>query len=109
MQRQAGVWRTPDGLAKLASCLNLTAPSAGSSGSPAEWEATNLHALSTVLVAAATARRESRGCHRRSDAPSPSEAWAVHLDTTVPLESCPVVATTMTVSQLPDLSSTSGS
>jgi len=30
-------------------------------------EATNLHTVSTLVAEAALARRESRGCHRRSD------------------------------------------
>ena len=37
--------------------------------------ATNLHAVATALVAAASARTESRGCHRRADYPATSPAW----------------------------------
>ena len=32
-------------------------------------EATNLHAVSTLIAVAALRREESRGCHRRRDAP----------------------------------------
>ncbi|MCL2455491.1 MAG: L-aspartate oxidase [Micrococcales bacterium] len=83
MQADAGVLRTPDGLEGLAVLQDLTAPLSGGAADLASWEATNLHALSTVLVAAASARTESRGCHRRTDITEPSDAWAVHLDTTV--------------------------
>ena len=40
-------------------------------------EATNLHTVSTLVAEAALARRESRGCHRRSDiAPAVSNGAA---------------------------------
>jgi aspartate oxidase len=40
-------------------------------------EATNLHTVSTLVAEAALARRESRGCHRRSDiAPARSNGVA---------------------------------
>jgi L-aspartate oxidase len=35
------------------------------------------------MVAAAAARTESRGCHRRSDHPSPRPEWLRHLDVTL--------------------------
>jgi L-aspartate oxidase len=39
-------------------------------------EATNLHAVSAVIAAAALRRAESRGCHRRADAPgTAAEPW----------------------------------
>ncbi len=98
MQSDAGVLRSPQGLAGLASLLNLTAPAAqDTAGDLAAWEATNLHALSTVLVAAAAARVESRGCHRRTDVTEPSDAWAVHLDTTVVPDQAPVLTTATTI------------
>ncbi|MCL2423582.1 MAG: L-aspartate oxidase [Micrococcales bacterium] len=83
MQADAGVLRSPQGLADLASLLDRTAPTPGGTPTVAAWESTNLHAISTALVAAACARTESRGCHRRTDVTDPSLTWAVHLDTTI--------------------------
>lgn len=98
MQSDAGVLRSPQGLAGLASLLDLTAPQAQDVvGDLTAWEATNLHALSTVLVAAASARVESRGCHRRTDVTEPFDAWAVHLDTTVVPDDAPVLTTATTI------------
>ncbi|MDR3068129.1 MAG: L-aspartate oxidase [Cellulomonas sp.] len=97
MQSDAGVLRSPQGLARLTSLLDLTAPTAQAVGGRSAWEATNLHALSAVLVQAAAARVESRGCHRRTDATGPSDAWAVHLDTTVVPAAAPVLTTATTI------------
>jgi L-aspartate oxidase len=44
------------------------------------WEATNLVTVASAVVAAAQARTESRGCHRRTDFPDPSDSWLRHLD-----------------------------
>ena len=44
------------------------------------WEGTNLLTVAGAVVAAATARTESRGCHRRSDHPEPRDVWLTHLD-----------------------------
>jgi L-aspartate oxidase len=41
-------------------------------------ETTNLHAVSTAVATAARNRRESRGCHRRSDFPEPQPQWRQH-------------------------------
>ena len=35
--------------------------------------------VATAVVAAALARTESRGCHRRSDWPEPRDEWRKHL------------------------------
>ncbi|MBT2397379.1 L-aspartate oxidase [Streptomyces sp. ISL-100] len=44
------------------------------------WEATNLLLVSRVLVAAARAREETRGCHWREDRPDRDDAtWRRHL------------------------------
>jgi L-aspartate oxidase len=47
------------------------------------WEATNILTVATAMVAAAAARTESRGCHRRSDHPIPNPEWVRHLDVTL--------------------------
>ena len=47
---------------------------------PEAWDATNLHAVSTVLVAAAARREETRGCHWREDHAERDDArWRGHL------------------------------
>ncbi|GGX28695.1 L-aspartate oxidase [Streptomyces chryseus] len=43
------------------------------------WEATNLLLVSRVLVAAARAREETRGCHWREDRPDRDDDWRRHL------------------------------
>ncbi len=93
MWRYAGVLRTPAGLATAAELLRrvtrggegpdssapLPPAASGVAASRASWEATNLHAVATVLVAAARARQESRGCHVREDAPERHPEWRRHL------------------------------
>ncbi|MDG2232273.1 MAG: hypothetical protein P8L16_00510, partial [Ilumatobacter sp.] len=44
------------------------------------WEGTNLLTIATAIVAAAQARTESRGCHRRTDFPERRDVWRTHLD-----------------------------
>jgi L-aspartate oxidase len=67
MTRDAGVVRDADSLASAARAL---AAMAGT-----DVESANLVTVSTALVQAATARRESRGTHTRSDFPSPSSRF----------------------------------
>jgi L-aspartate oxidase len=67
MSRYAGVLRDRDGLEHLLALLDAIPPAAGLD--LATVEATNLHAVSALVAIAALARPESRGCHRRSDAP----------------------------------------
>ena len=43
------------------------------------WEATNLLTVASALVAAATGREETRGCHWREDYPLAREEWLGHL------------------------------
>ena len=42
-------------------------------------EATAVHTVATLLATAALARRESRGCHRRTDTPAPRPEWQVRI------------------------------
>jgi L-aspartate oxidase len=54
---------------------------AGSAGRPntASWEAANLLTVASALVAAATLRDETRGCHWREDFPLAADEWRGHL------------------------------
>ncbi|MBL8928749.1 MAG: L-aspartate oxidase [Kineosporiaceae bacterium] len=89
MVRQAGVVRRPDDLDDLAEHLDsLVLDPADPSAVPVApglyaWEVTNLHTIATALVAAARAREESRGCHRRSDLDGPRTAWRRRVCSTV--------------------------
>jgi L-aspartate oxidase len=66
MLRHAGVLRDADGLRELLEGLG----EAGTDPATlAGVEAANLRAVSELIATAALARQESRGCHRRSDAP----------------------------------------
>ena len=49
----------------------------------AAFESTNLATVAAGVVAAAAARTESRGCHRRTDSPEPRDEWRLHLDVTL--------------------------
>ncbi len=67
MTRDAGVVRSAESLERAADAL------AGMTGT--DIESANLITVSTALVRAATARRESRGTHTRSDHPESSNAF----------------------------------
>jgi aspartate oxidase len=84
MSSCAGVLRDQEGLTALVRALDGAAgarlESAGNvrdKGLDLQTvEATNLHAVSGVIAAAALRRAESRGCHRRADAPgTAAEPW----------------------------------
>jgi L-aspartate oxidase len=75
MSRHAGLPRDETGLRDL--LRSLSHAPAGGALDLSTVEATNLHTVSTLVAEAALARRESRGCHRRSDiAPAPSTGAA---------------------------------
>ena len=94
MSRHVGVRRDADSLAAAAAVLDVVAGKTVSAdvASPAAWEATNLLTVASAVVAAATARTESRGCHRRSDFPEPRDEWRRHLDVSAALAGGLVVA-----------------
>ncbi len=77
MSRHAGVLRDRAGLESLL-CLLDQAPVAGRGLDLAVLEATSLHTVCTLVVTAALARPESRGCHRWRDVPAVSAGPAQH-------------------------------
>jgi L-aspartate oxidase len=82
MSRHAGVLRDADGLAAATAELGAAIVSieAGQvTPSQAAFEATNLLTVASAVLAAAAARTESRGCHRRTDHPEPRPEWLSHL------------------------------
>ncbi|MFD6531999.1 L-aspartate oxidase [Streptomyces sp. NPDC060184] len=89
MTRGAGVLRSAESLAAAARELEALHDSAAGSGASdgkaavpgvEAWETTNLLLVARVLVAAASARAETRGCHWREDHPDrDDENWRAHL------------------------------
>lgn len=82
MSRNVGVMRSPAGLRTAADAVDGIALGLSADTVPSRdaWEATNMVTVGAALVAAASARLESRGCHRRTDHPAPRPEWARHLD-----------------------------
>jgi L-aspartate oxidase len=80
MSRYAGVTRDAHGLRRVAGMLAQAPQAAVGPGALdlATVEATSLHTVSTLVVAAALARTESRGCHRRRDVPPSSDSEPRH-------------------------------
>jgi L-aspartate oxidase len=79
MSQRAGVLRSGEGLRTAAEDLaTLSGTAAGEPGTDA-WEATNLHVVASALVAAASARQETRGSHWREDYPDTDDRWLGHL------------------------------
>jgi L-aspartate oxidase len=74
MSAHAGVIRHGEGLEHLLDLL-AAAPTGPATPDRETVEATNLHTVSTLVALAASARTESRGCHRRSDFPHPDAGW----------------------------------
>lgn len=85
MSRHTGVLRDAQSLASAESAIAtvLGAASGEVVANRASWEATNLATVAAAMVAAASARTESRGCHRRSDHPETSDSWRHNLDVTL--------------------------
>lgn len=77
--RDAGVLRDADGLARLTGVLAALPRLSGTVLDLAAVETTALHTAATLLATAASSRPESRGCHRRTDAPGTRPEWRVRL------------------------------
>lgn len=77
--RYAGVVRDAGGLTRLTDVLAAIPRLSTEALDLAAVEATALHTVTSLLATAALARTESRGCHRRSDAPRTSPEWEVRL------------------------------
>ena len=88
MSRHVGVLRSAESLAAASGALGSIARTLGTGNEVAEpsrrsWEGTNLLTMAIAVVAAAQARTESRGCHRRTDHAEPRDVWLTHLDVTL--------------------------
>jgi L-aspartate oxidase len=82
MSHHAGVVRDAAGLDEATRLLDgvLATVTAGTvPPSQAAYESTNAATVAKALLAAAAARTESRGCHRRGDHPEPRPEWVTHL------------------------------
>jgi nicotinate-nucleotide pyrophosphorylase (carboxylating) len=82
MSKHVGVLRTSEGMNAVDGVVSTLVGHLAPEVEPsrATWEATNLLTVAAAMVAAARARTESRGCHRRLDHPEPLSEWLVHLD-----------------------------
>jgi L-aspartate oxidase len=78
MTRGAGVLRSAGSLAGTAKELTRLAE-LRTTPRNAAWEATNLLTVASALVASASTRRETRGCHWREDYPVAEDEWRGHL------------------------------
>ncbi|HKT02587.1 MAG TPA: L-aspartate oxidase [Rugosimonospora sp.] len=78
MTAGAGVLRSAESLAGTAGTLAAMAEP-GDRPYTASWEAANLLTVASALVAAATRREETRGCHWREDFPLADDRWRGHL------------------------------
>ncbi|HEY7487857.1 MAG TPA: L-aspartate oxidase [Streptosporangiaceae bacterium] len=82
MTAGAGVLRHEDGLATAERELAGLAGRTTDEPCVDAWEATNVHAVATAIVAAARRRRETRGSHWRADFSDRDDAaWQGHLVT----------------------------
>ncbi len=77
----AGVLRSAASLEAATKSLGELGRRPSDTASTETWEATNAHLVASALVAAATVRRETRGCHWREDFPDADEAFRGHLVT----------------------------
>jgi L-aspartate oxidase len=78
MTRGAGVLRSADSLAETGASLETLALTRARPATDT-WEVTNLVTVASALVAAASRREETRGCHWREDFPEARPEWLGHL------------------------------
>ncbi len=81
MSTGAGVLRNAASLALADKVLDELGARTDAEPGPDSWQATNLHTVARALVAAATARTETRGAHWREDFPTDRDALRGHLTT----------------------------
>ncbi|MEU0496309.1 L-aspartate oxidase [Mycobacterium sp. NPDC006124] len=86
MSRHASVVRNAEGLARVVELLGSAQPS--NLNSRNDFEDAALTATASVVVAAAQARLESRGCHHRADHPDVDPTRAVSVDVRLDAEVC---------------------
>jgi L-aspartate oxidase len=83
MTAYAGVLRSGEGLERAASELAALAARTTDDPCVEAWEATNLHCVASLIVAAALRREETRGSHWREDFGGADDAWRGHLVSTL--------------------------
>jgi L-aspartate oxidase len=87
MTADAGVIRNGPGLSRAAAALASLTSRTSDKPCTEAWQATNLHTVATLIVAAARLREETRGSHWRSDFPYAEDTWQGHLLSTLTGES----------------------
>ena len=79
MWRNAGLFRSREGLAEAVEALERASTSA-SRATAEDWRQYNLLTVARLIARAALRREESRGGHYREDFPTRDDAhWKVHL------------------------------
>jgi L-aspartate oxidase len=87
MWRSVGITRDAQGLAEAADQVDFWCRYVLGHvfDDPAGWVMQNMLTVARLMIAAATAREESRGVHTRRDFPDPDPAWNRHLTLRSPL------------------------
>lgn len=82
MSRHVAVLRDASSLAAASGAVGAITAALADDVAPSvrAWEATNLLTVASVVIAAASARTESRGCHRRADFPDTDDRWRTSID-----------------------------
>jgi L-aspartate oxidase len=79
MTEDSGVLRDGPGLERARAALAALAERTSDRPCTEAWEATNLHTVATLIVAAARRREETRGSHWRADFADAADDWRGHL------------------------------